>query len=200
MSSTGPRPRANAQTETRARKAPVSRGDIVFLAIVLAAAGVLISAFPGQSSDVVAHSKSFLLEMVTILPAVAVVMGLFSVFVSQEVIVRYLGSGSGVRGFLLAVGLGSLPTGPLYVAFPLVRAMRAKGAGTANMVGFLTAWASIKLPQEIVELRFLGLRFTVTRLALTLAAAAAMGMIAERVLPNHLPQKQQSDEYATEEL
>ncbi len=164
------------------RRLPVSRGDLVFFVSVAAAAAVLLYLFPERAPAVAESSRGFLLEMFSILPAVVILMGLFAVFVSQELIVRHLGAGSGVRGFFLAVALGSLPTGPLYVAFPLVKAMRAKGAGTANMIAFLTAWASIKLPQEIIELRFLGPAFTATRFLLTLAAAALMGTIAERIL------------------
>ncbi|OGP55266.1 MAG: hypothetical protein A2162_08530 [Deltaproteobacteria bacterium RBG_13_52_11b] len=37
-------------------------------------------------------------EMIAILPAVMILMGLFSVFVSKEQVVRYLGKASGIKG------------------------------------------------------------------------------------------------------
>ena len=85
-------------------------------------------------------------------PAIVILIGLFAVFVPKQMVADYLGHASGLKGFLLAALLGSLPTGPLYVAFPLAAAMLKKGARIATIIVFLTAWACIKLPQEMVEL------------------------------------------------
>ena len=74
----------------------------------------------------------------------------------------------------------SLPTGPLYAAFPMAAALREKGARSANIFLFLTAWACIKLPQELLELRFLGPRFMLTRLALTIVLAVPSALLVER--------------------
>jgi len=73
-------------------------------------------------------------------------MGLFTVWISKETVVKYLGKTSGTKGILLALLFGATPTGPLYVVFPLAAALREKGAGLTNIVVFLTAWVCIKLP------------------------------------------------------
>ncbi len=164
------------------RKRLYSLADLAFPVVVLALAVVLLALNPDRIPATMEHSQAFLVEMITILPAVVILMGLFAVFVPAQTVVRHLGAGVGARGFFLALALGTLPTGPLYVAFPLVKTLRRKGAGTANLVAFITAWACIKLPQEIIELRFLGWRFTLTRLLLTIGAAAVMGFTADRVL------------------
>jgi len=164
------------------KKGWISPGNLIVLALVVLLAVVLVLIFPGQREKVLETSWRFFLEMITILPAIVVLIGLFSVFVSKEVVSKYLGHASGFRGFFLSIFLGALPTGPLYVAFPMAAALREKGARTSNMLVFLTAWACIKLPQELVELRFMGLKFTLIRLGLTMAAAWLMGMITERVV------------------
>ena len=56
-----------------------------------------------------------------------------------------------------------------------------KGARTANVVVFLSAWACIKLPQELVELRFLGFKFMALRLGLTIVLVLFMGLFIEKV-------------------
>jgi uncharacterized membrane protein YraQ (UPF0718 family) len=66
-----------------------------------------------------------------------VIMGLFSLFVSKELVVKYLGKTSGIKGILLAIFFGALPNGPLYIAFPLAVALRSKGASISNIVIFL---------------------------------------------------------------
>jgi uncharacterized membrane protein YraQ (UPF0718 family) len=120
--------------------------------------------------------------MILILPAVMVHMDLFGVFISKDLVVRYLGKAAGLKGLLLALLLGTLPTGPLYVAFPLAAALKAKGARTYAIVVFLSAWACIKIPQELVEFQFLGFRFMAVRLALAVAFVLLMGLFIEKLI------------------
>lgn len=160
----------------------VSIKQVLFLLAVIAAAVLMMVLMPDRRTAFLDASKKFFLEMVFVLPAIVVLLGLFAVFVPKEFITRYLGKTSGVKGFVLALGLGALPTGPLYIAFPMASALLSKGARRANIIVFLTAWACIKLPQELMELSFMGPAFTAARLALTIIAAAAMGFITERVM------------------
>lgn len=147
------------------------------------AIGVLLVVFyPGQRDAVIASTQSYLVEMALILPAVMILLGLFNEWVPDDIIVKYLGEGSGLAGLGIAMVLGSTPTGPLYVAFPIAADLIEKNARTANIVVFLTAWACLKLPQELVELQFLGWRFMALRLVLTAVVAVAMGLIMEAIL------------------
>jgi uncharacterized membrane protein YraQ (UPF0718 family) len=160
----------------------VSVKTLAVLMLAVAAAGALIILYPENRGRVFDTSRRFLTEMVTILPAMVILIGLFSVFVSKKVVTDYLGHASGFKGVLLSFILGALPTGPLYVAFPLAAAMRRMGARYANIIIFLTAWACVKLPQELVELQFMGLEFMAARFGLTIVAAVVMGLIVERVM------------------
>ena len=142
----------------------------------------ILSIFPERTGPVATISWNYFWEMMLILPAVMVLLGLFNVWVSKEMVVKYLGRASGIKGIFLAVLIGSLPTGPLYVAFPMAAVLINKGAGIANIVVFLSAWACIKIPQEMVELQFLGLEFMAARLILTIIFVAIMGVSIERVI------------------
>ena len=154
----------------------------LILGLVLAAAAVALTLFPEKQDAAQATIVQYLREMVTILPAVMVIMGLFSVFVSKDLVVRHMGKTSRAKGMLIAILFGALPTGPLYVAFPLAVALRKKGASIANVVVFLSAWACIKIPQELFELQFLGFEFMLTRLVLTIAFVVAMGLFVEKAI------------------
>jgi len=164
----------------KARK-EIIRGYVLFAATLIAAA-IILWLFPNKVSPTTTTAWNFFLEMIMILPAVMVIMGLFSVFVSKELVVKYLGKTSGIKGILLAVFFGALPTGPLYVAFPLAVALRSKGASISNIVIFLSAWACIKIPQELVELQFMGIKFMAARLILTIIFVAIMGMFIEKII------------------
>ncbi len=156
--------------------------DMTFLVGVLVFAAILVHLFPQREEAVMTASWSFFLEMMAILPAVMVMMGLFMVFVPKDMVVRHLGKSSGIKGLFLALLLGALPTGPLYVSFPMAAVLLKKGTRVSNIVVFLSAWACIKLPQEMVEFQFLGPRFMVTRLLLTIVSVIFMGLLIEWVV------------------
>lgn len=132
--------------------------------------------------NVIAKLWEFLAEMLLILPAVMVLMGLFSVWVPKETVVKYLGKTAGIKGIFLAIIFGALPTGPLYIAFPMAGALVRKGARVSNVIIFLSAWACIKIPQEMVELQFLGTKFMAARLILTVIFVIIMGLLIERIV------------------
>ena len=117
-----------------------------------------------------------------ILPAIMIIIGLFSVWVPKEMVVKYMGKASGVKGIMLSFALGMLPTGPLYIAFPMASALFKKGAKISNVIIFISAWACIKLPQELVEIQFLGIRFAMLRLGLTIFFVVLMGFIIEKLI------------------
>ncbi len=156
--------------------------DIAPLLVTLIIAIILLSIFPARQEAVLKISWDFFIEMGTILPAVMILMGLFSVWVSKEMVVKYLGKTSGIKGISLAIFFGALPTGSLYVAFPVASVLIKKGARTSNIIIFLSAWACIKIPQEMMELQFLGPKFMVARLILTIIFVVIMGLSIERII------------------
>ncbi|MFW6113714.1 MAG: permease [Actinomycetota bacterium] len=153
--------------------------DWLMLALLAPITLAVSLAFPDQGAKVARVSWDFFLEMLSILPAVLVLMGLFAVWVSRETVAKYLGEGSGIKGLLLSMVLGALPTGPLYIAFPMGAMLVKKGARVANVMAFLSAWACIKLPQELVEFQFMGWSFALTRLLITALLIALLCLAAD---------------------
>lgn len=147
---------------------------IIFIAILFI--------FPQNRESIIENTNNYFLEMVLILPSVMILMGLFNVWISKKAVTNYLGRKSGLKGSLISVFLGALPTGPLYVAFPLASLMIKKGASFSNIVVFLSAWACLKIPQEIVELQFLGWKFMILRWSLTVILVIIMGKIIEKIM------------------
>lgn len=157
-------------------------GDWLFLGITIVAVIILLSIFPGKTDAVTSTAQEYFIEMMVILPAVMVIMGLFTVFISDETVVKHLGKTSGIKGIALSILIGTLPTGPLYIAFPMAATLLKKGASVSNIIVFLSAWACIKIPQEMVELQFLGGEFMFLRLILTVIFVILMGVIIERII------------------
>ena len=158
------------------------RRDLVVLLLTAFLGAILIFVFPSRQHLVLATAWRFLVEMALILPAVMLLMGLFNVFVPKDAVVKYLGQAAGIKAVFLGIFLGALPTGPLYVAFPMASALLRKGARVSCVVAFLSAWACIKIPQEMVELQFMGSRFMMARLLLTTAFVVAMSLFVEKAI------------------
>lgn len=125
----------------------------------------------------------FLLEMVQILPAMFILVGLFEVWVPRQVIERHLGRESGAAAVLWMVLLATLQAGPLYAAFPVAAALWRKGTAPRNVFIYLGAFAAAKIPMLTFEVAFLGWQFSLVRTAITLPVFIAIGYLMERLLP-----------------
>jgi len=91
----------------------------IYLGITIIVVVVLLSVFPEKTEPVTSTAQEYFIEMMIILPAIMVIMGVFSVYISDETVVKHLGITSGIKGIVLSILIGTLPTGPLYIAFPI---------------------------------------------------------------------------------
>ena len=160
--------------------APARNAVLALLGILAVHAGLALG-FPEAARASAHNGLSGLAAVAGILPPVLVLIALFDAWVPREVVERNLGPGSGLRGIALALLLGTAAAGPLYAAFPVGVSLRGKGARLANLVIFLGAWATIKLPMLLMEGAFIGLRFALIRLGLTLPGIIATGFLMERM-------------------
>ena len=85
-------------------------------------------------------------EMLLVIPPIFVLLGLLDVWVPREKMVRFMGDKSGLLGIVLAVFIGSAAAGPLYGAFPVAAVFLRKGVKFTNLLIFLGAWSTTKIP------------------------------------------------------
>ena len=121
-------------------------------------------------------------EMLAIVPPVFILLGLLDVWVEREVMIKYTGEGSGVRGILIAFLLGSAAAGPLYAAFPIAGMMIRKGSCLRNVFIFVGAWSTTKIPLLTFEASSLGLRFMLIRLVCSVAGILLIAEGIDRAL------------------
>lgn len=151
----------------------------ILIAIIYGVLSITTPEIAKQSSHVM---LDYLGEMVLILPPVFILMGLMEVWIPKNKIESWLGKKSGIKGIIISVVLGTLPTGPLYVAFPMTASLLRKGASISNMIIFLGSWAALKIPQLLVEIKFLGTSFMLLRFVLTFIALLLIGVFMEYIL------------------
>ena len=132
--------------------------------IALACVGVLTLFNRGIGTKALFISVNSFVQMLFIIPPVFVLLGLLDVWVSRESMIRYMGEGSGIEGILLSIFIGSAAAGPLYAAFPVSALFMKKGVSFSNVMIFIGAWSTTKIPMVLFEFQSLGARFALTRL------------------------------------
>lgn len=136
-------------------------------------------------------TKYYLLEMLQILPAVFVLTALIQTWVPTSTIIKYFGNGSGLKGYVISFLIGSLSAGPIYAAFPICKTLLKKGASIKNIVIILSAWAVIKVPMLINEVKFMGYQYMLIRWILTLMAVLIMANLIEKLIdPSFMVQEE----------
>ncbi|HKL74602.1 MAG TPA: hypothetical protein VJ881_00920 [Halanaerobiales bacterium] len=84
-------------------------------------------------------------------------------FISDDLIIRYLGEGSGLVGIGLASLFGSIAFMPGFVAFPLAGILLSKGVNYIVIAAFTTTLMMVGIVTYPVEKDFFGLKITVIR-------------------------------------
>lgn len=151
----------------------------------LAIALVAIGYFRGEGQHL-AGLKSGLQMTAQILPLLIfafIMAGMVQVLLPQELLSRWVGAESGLRGIFLGTIAGALTPGGPYVSLPIVAGLLKAGAGTGTMVAFLTAWSLIAVGRLPMEFGVLGWKFTAVRLACTFFFAPIAGVLARVLFP-----------------
>jgi len=146
---------------------------------------ILLFVFKKDTFSVaIAESKYYFIEMLEILPAVFVLVAIIQTWIPTKVVVKHFGNGSGLKGTLLAFAIGSLSAGPIYAAFPICKMLYNKGASVNNIVIILSAWAVVKVPMLITEVKFMGIRYMLIRWVFTIASILIMSLIMKYWVKN----------------
>ncbi len=98
-------------------------------------------------------------------------------FVSDDLILRYLGEGSGLVGIGLAALLGSIAFMPGFVAFPLAGLLISKGVNYTVIAAFTTTLMMVGIVTYPVEKDFFGIKITVIRNILSLIMALIVSLV-----------------------
>ncbi|TVQ27045.1 MAG: permease [Spirochaetaceae bacterium] len=137
---------------------------------------------PDRAEDAVRTIGLSLRELVLVIPPVFVLLGLLDIWISRERLMRHLGAGTGIRGTTIAFVMGSVAAGPLYAAFPVATVLMKKGCSFFNVMVFIGAWSTTKIPMFLFEYSALGPTFALTRLAANVPAILLMSFILSRVV------------------
>ena len=162
------------------KKPFIKRYGAFFLLLI---AGTVIGLLlPDLGKLALNNTLGSLKEMLSVLPPIFVLLGLLDVWVDRATMMKYTGKGSGLKGVLIAFLLGSAAAGPLYAAFPFAAVMLKKGSSIFNVLIFIGAWSTTKIPLLAFEASSMGLTFMLVRLGLSLVGIPIIALVTDRVL------------------
>jgi len=123
---------------------------------------------------------NILLQITPLLIFAFIIAGMVQVLIPTEMISKWIGAESGLRGILIGTVVGGLMPGGPYVSLPIAAGLLRTGASIGTMVAFLTAWSLWAVTRMPMELGILGWKFTLIRLACTFFFPPIAGLIANR--------------------
>ena len=128
--------------------------------------------------------RSGLKMIVEILPLLIfafIVAGMVQVLLPQEILSRWIGEESGLKGIFIGTLAGGITPGGPYVSLPVVAGLLKAGAGLGTLVAFLTAWSLWAVARLPMEIGILGWKFTFIRLACTFFFPPIAGLMAQLI-------------------
>lgn len=156
-------------------------GGWLFLALVALAYAATALVDAALAREALAAFLRMLREVVPILGLVLVLMFLGERWLTAARTKAWLGRGSGLKGWLLAVVAGVISTGPVYTWYALLAELRGKGMRTALVAVLLYARA-VKLPLLPLMVHYFGLRYTLVLSLLIAVFSVLNGLSMERLM------------------
>ena len=155
---------------------------VVMMTAALITLAVVYVKSPEAAGKGLNATGSLILEITPRMIAAFLLAGLVQAIVPQEVIVRWMGHGTGFKGILIGMTLGgNTPGGPM-TQFPVIATFYKMGVGIVPQDAYLTAWSLFGLQRIIMwEIPFLGAKVVAIRFAVSFLFPLLAGWLCELV-------------------
>lgn len=150
---------------------------------VLAAALVVLGVVRGEGEHLkgMGSAARMLIDILPLLIFAFIVAGMVQILIPHELMSRWVGEESGLKGLLIGTVAGGVMPGGPYVSLPVAAGLLKAGASLGTMVAFLTAWSLWAVSRLPMEVGIMGWRFTLIRLACTFFFPPIAGFLAQYV-------------------
>lgn len=151
------------------------------------AISLVIIGYNRNDGEYLVGLKSALTMTIEILPLLIfafIVAGMVQVLLPTEILSKWVGNESGIKGIMIGAIVGGLAPGGPYVSLPIVAGLLKSGAGVGTMVAFLTGWSLWAVGRLPMEVGILGWKFTLIRLLSILIFPPIAGLIAHYFFGN----------------
>jgi len=118
------------------------------------------------------------IEIIPLLAFAFIVAGMVQVLVPQELIAKWVGEESGVRGIFIGTLAGAVTPGGPFVSLPVAAGLFRSGAGIGTMVAFLMGWSIWAVARMPLEVGIMGWKFTAIRFVSSFFLPPIAGYVA----------------------
>ena len=110
---------------------------------VIACVFLIIGYNRGQGEHVTGIKSAFNLtvEILPLLIFAFIIAGMVPLLIPKELLSKWVGTESGMRGILIGTIAGGISPGGPYVSLPIIAGLLKSGASVGTMVAFLTGWS-----------------------------------------------------------
>ncbi len=129
------------------------------IALWICTTGLLVLSFLKNKEKTKAALKKALYKFSRILPVFILVMAGFALivtFLSSELLNKYIGIQSGIKGIVLSLGLGSIAVMQGFAAFPLCAALKSQGIPYYIIAAFSLSLMNVGIVTFPIEKKILG--------------------------------------------
>jgi uncharacterized membrane protein YraQ (UPF0718 family) len=133
----------------------------------------------GQHIEGIKSALSMTIGILPLLVFAFTIAGMTQVLLPQEMIAKWVGTESGLRGIFIGSVAGGLCPGGPFVSLPIAAGLIRSGASMGTMVAFLTGWSLWAVSRLPMEVGILGWKLTSIRIASTLLFPPLAGFIAQ---------------------
>ena len=148
---------------------------------ILALGFLAMGYFKGEGQHIIGMKSALgmTVEMLPLLFFAFIVAGMTQALLPQEMIAKWIGAESGMRGIIIGSVAGGLCPGGPFVSLPVAAGILRSGAGVGTMVAFMTGWSVWAVTRLPMEVGVLGWKFTMIRLVSSLVFPPIAGLIAQ---------------------
>jgi uncharacterized membrane protein YraQ (UPF0718 family) len=124
---------------------------------------------------------NMLLQIAPLLVFAIIIAGMMQVLLPVEMVSKWVGTESGLRGILIGSLVGGFAPGGPFVSLPIAAGLLRVGASIGTLVAFLTAWSLWAFSRMPLELGVMGWKFTLIRIACTFFFPPIAGFLANKL-------------------
>ena len=155
-----------------------SRFPVIFLGVVV---GIYCIVAMMDTTITIRALETFggiLRQIIPVLILVFALMFVIDLLIKPKTIAKHLGSKSGLTGWFLAIIVGIIATGPVYVWYAMLADFREKGMRTA-FAGVFLYMRSVKLPFMPVMIYYFGGLYTAVLTIYLIVFSVVVGLVCE---------------------
>ena len=151
-----------------------------FLLAVISLYLILFFFCPEKVYDSLKVSGDIFIRIIPVLFLVILFMALINYFLHPKTVEKYVGKGSGIKGWFFAISAGIISHGPIYVWYPPLKGLRDRGMRSGLIAAFLYSRA-IKIPLLPLMVYYFGALFVTVLLLYIVIASLIEGEIVELI-------------------